>query len=99
MTCGSAPNYVSGNTVTIETTVESHLQLAEVSIVGTDGSQAAIDNALKSNVGNSCNKKGYNSCYNILARDRTNDYREGGEQKVNKDYDLTPLVYVDENNV
>lgn len=51
VTCGEAPNYVTGSTVTIETTTKTNLQLAEVSIVGNDP-----DNALKNNVGNSCNK-------------------------------------------
>lgn len=55
------------------------LQIAEVEIIGTDGTQASIDKALKDNAGTPCNKNGFNSCYNELARSRHNDYREGHE--------------------
>jgi len=90
VTCGTAPNYIKGDTVTIETTTNTNLQLAEVSVVGTDDSQDAIDKALKSNAGSSCLKRGFHSCYNALALARHNDYREGHESKSGNTYTVTP---------
>lgn len=79
VTCGSAPSYIIGSKVTIETTTDTHLQIAEVEIIGTDGTIDAANDALKNNAGTPCNANGFNSCYNDLARQRHNDYREGHE--------------------
>lgn len=75
--CGVAPNYLSGTKIRVETTDYRGLQLAEVNIVGTDGSDDAKDKAIKSNAGEPCTQQGFNSCYNARARARHNDYREG----------------------
>lgn len=77
--CGTAPNYISGSKVRVETTTKTNLQLAEVEVIGTDGSKASIDKALKANAGKPCTVNGFNSCFNELARAAHNDYREGLE--------------------
>ena len=79
VTCGTAPNYISGSKVRVETTTMTNLQLAEVEVIGTDDSEESKDQALKNNAGQPCTSQGYNSCYNALALGKHNDYREGHE--------------------
>jgi len=98
VTCGTAPDYIKGGTVTIETTTKTSLQLAEVRVVGTDDSGKALDAALKANAGASCSKRGFNSCFNESALARHNDYREGHENKSGNAYTLTPLLVINESN-
>jgi len=96
--CGTAPDYIKGDTVTIETTTMTNLQLAEVRVVGTDDSQDALTRALKENAGASCTKRRFNSCYNDLALARHNDYREGHENEEGKAFTLTGLLVINEPN-
>lgn len=98
VTCGTAPDYIKGDTVTIETTTSTNLQIAEISVVGTDGSQDAKDKALKDNTGVACSRTGYNSCYNQLALARHNDYREGHENESGTTFTLTPPLVINEYN-
>jgi len=98
VSCGEAPNYISGSKVRVETTTNTNLQLAEVEVIGTDGSQAAIDRSLRNNAGEPCTANGFNSCYNALARARHNDLREG-HQWVNAETEavtITPALTTDE---
>jgi len=54
VTCGTAPNYISGSKVRVETTTMTNLQLAEVEVIGTDDSEESKDQALKNNAGQPC---------------------------------------------
>jgi hypothetical protein len=67
--------------------------LAEVRVIGTDDSPAAVDRALRNNAGASCKKDNYDSCYNKLALARHNDFREGHEHESSDGrYSVTPLL-------
>jgi hypothetical protein len=77
VTCGTEPNYISGKRVRVETTTNVSLQLAEVEVVGTDGSEKSKQEAIKNNALQPCTSQGFNSCYNKRAIARHNDYREG----------------------
>lgn len=67
--------------------------MAEVRVIGTDDSPAAVDRALRNNAGASCKKDNYDSCYNKLALARHNDFREGHEHESSADvFRVTPLL-------